>query len=71
MVFFDNQVSKTTLLPLVADQKIIGAMSIPIGRVTDLWLLANPLMVHDIGGLAHKTIRFCWDAADSNQTSWL
>jgi ABC-type transport system involved in cytochrome c biogenesis ATPase subunit len=50
MVFFDNQMSKTTLLPLVAGQKIIGAMSRPIGRVTDLWLLANPLMAHDIGG---------------------
>jgi hypothetical protein len=71
MVFFDKQVSKTTPLPPIADQKIIGAMSIPIGSVTDLWLLANFLMVHDIGGSGQKTTRFCWDAADSNQTNWL
>jgi hypothetical protein len=64
---------KLKVLPLriAADQKIVGAMSCPIGSVTDPWLLANPLMVHDIGGLGQKTTRFCWDAADPNQASWL
>jgi len=53
-------------LPHSSDQKIVGAMSRPIGSVTDLWLSANPLTVREIGRLGQKATRLCWDAAGNH-----
>jgi hypothetical protein len=52
-VLFENL--KEPPLALNKPQKTIGAMPCPIGIFTDLWLLANPFTVHDIGETDRKT----------------
>ena len=55
-LFFDNLIEPP--LANIWPQKTIGAMPCPVNTYcTDLWFLANPLVVHDMGESDRKPIK--------------